>query len=475
MTSKFNFNGRIIMIGYGSVGRCTLAMIAENFDMPLSNIIIIDGQDQSHIIAPYVQRGVQYLVNPLYRENLDQVLDDRAGGGDIMLNLSVDVSSVDLMDWCQKHRVLYLDTCIEPWDGYYDNPKIPVSKRSNYYLRYEAIQRAKKWRKPAMSALLTHGANPGLISHFAKAGLLEIASKKLKAFKDQPKTQQAWAALAQQLGVKVIQVAEHDTQIANRPKRPGEFVNTWSIDGFYSEGMQPAEMGWGTHEKKMPKDGFHHRVGSRSSIYLGQPGLITQVNSWTPVSGPMKAYCITHGEAISLSEYLTLKQGKKVMYRPTVYYAYHPCNDAVLSMREVAMRDSWTLQPNKRLLNEEIIEGGDELGALLLGDHGGLWFGSILDHQTARQMLKGKFSATSLQIAAPVMAGAMWLIKNPELGLLEPEHLDYQEIIEICRPYLGKIVGAWTDWTPLQGHYRLFREKGLNLNDPWQFQNFRVS
>ena len=60
------------------------------------------------------------------------------------------------------------------------------------------------------------------------------------------------AADAQRLGVKGIHIAERDTQRARDPKPRGMFVNTWSVEGFVSEGLQPAELGWGTHEKALP-------------------------------------------------------------------------------------------------------------------------------------------------------------------------------------------------------------------------------
>jgi len=42
--------------------------------------------------------------------------------------------------------------------------------------------------------------------------------------------------------VKVIHIAERDTQVSGKPRQLGEFVNTWSIDGFVGEGSQPSEM-----------------------------------------------------------------------------------------------------------------------------------------------------------------------------------------------------------------------------------------
>jgi homospermidine synthase len=42
----------------------------------------------------------------------------------------------------------------------------------------------------------------------------------------------------------------------------------------------------------------------------------------------------------------------------------------------------------------------------------------------------------------------------------------------VAAPYLGKLKGAFTDWTPLQGRGELFVEK-LDVDNPWQLQNIR--
>ena len=66
-------------------------------------------------------------------------------------------------------------------------------------------------------------------------------------------------------GVKGIHIAERDTQRTKKPKPMNVFWNTWSVEGFISEGMQPAELGWGTHEKWMPKNGRKHKKGSKAA------------------------------------------------------------------------------------------------------------------------------------------------------------------------------------------------------------------
>lgn len=61
------------------------------------------------------------------------------------------------------------------------------------------------------------------------------------------------------LEIKGVHVAERDTQITDKVRPPGQFWNTWSINGMIGEGLyQPSELGWGTHEKWMPKDACTH-------------------------------------------------------------------------------------------------------------------------------------------------------------------------------------------------------------------------
>ena len=66
----------------------------------------------------------------------------------------------------------------------------------------------------------------------------------------------SFARLSQATGTKVIHISERDTQVSSLPKAINEFVNTWSIEGFYEEGTAPAELGWGTHERRLPKHAY---------------------------------------------------------------------------------------------------------------------------------------------------------------------------------------------------------------------------
>ena len=50
MAKKTKFNGRILMIGYGSVGHCTLPLIARHLDMPLSRVAIVEAVSRAELM-----------------------------------------------------------------------------------------------------------------------------------------------------------------------------------------------------------------------------------------------------------------------------------------------------------------------------------------------------------------------------------------------------------------------------------------
>ena len=413
--------------------------------------------------------GVTYEICPLTEENYRAVLEPQLNKGDFLVNLSVTVSSLALIDLCWQQGAFYIDTSIEPWEGGYTNTSASPSERSNYALREHVMEYGRNKGK-GPTAIVAQGANPGLVSAFVKRALLDIASD--SGMPANPASRQDWAALARRLGIKVIHVAERDTQTAPKHKMRGEFVNTWSIDGLVAEGIQPAELGWGSHERHWPEDAHRHEFGCDSAIYLSHPGAAVRVRSWTPLEGAYHGFLITHNESITLADYLTVMDGKNVIYRPTVHYAYHPCDDAVLSLHEMA-GNNWRLPAVKHILRDEIDTGMDELGVLLMGNAKGVyWYGSRLTVEEARQLAPYN-NATSLQVAAGVLAGVVWALRNPSNGVVEPEDIDHGLMLEIAGPYLGELAGVYGDWTPLQ-HRNWPFEEYLDTDDPWQFKNIRV-
>jgi len=469
---QVTFPGRLIVIGFGSIGQGVLPLILRHVGgLTPERITIVTADDVGRKEAQ--EYGIRFMKQPLTRENFRQVLEPLVGRGDFVMNVSVDVSSVALIKWCWVHGALYLDTSIEPWRGGYTGPPLSPSHRSIYVLREEVLALRKiKDKDPKPTAVLAHGANPGLVQHFVKQALINLAGD-FKINAGNPTTREDWAAVARSVGVKVIHIAERDTQVPTVPKRPGEFLNTWSVDGFANECGQPAELGWGSHERSFPRDGRKHVFGSACAIYLMKPGALTRVRSWTPKAGHFHGFLITHDEAISIADFYTVKDGSQLLYRPTVHYAYDPCVSAVLSVHELAARN-WHLQEQKRILMDDIVPGGiDELGVLLAGHKkNAYWYGSQLSVDDARKLAPYN-NATSLQVTAACLSGMIWAIENPIRGLVEPDEMDFRRNLEICMPYLGEVFGEYTNWNPLHDRARLSPEE-IDTSDPWQFKNVRV-
>ncbi len=466
------WKGPIVMIGFGSIGRGTLPLILRHIECEPKQITVIDPDKSRSQLA--ISQGANFIAEALTPKNYKQVLTPLLQAGPsnaLIVNLAVDVESVAIMRLARQTDSLYVDTVIEPWPGFYYNPKLGSAGRTNYMLR-EGLLALKKELGAGRTAVSCCGANPGMVSWFVKQALLNIAADtNLKV--NEPATRDGWAKLMKRLGIKGIHIAERDTQRGKSPKPFGTFINTWSVEGFISEGLQPAELGWGTHEKKLPPKGKKHKVGSGAAIYIETPGADTRVRTWTPSQGPHFGFLVTHNEAISIADYYTIRDGRKAVYRPTCHYAYHPCNDAVLSWHEM-LGAGGKRQESARILDEtEIADGRDELGVLLYGHKkNAYWFGSQLSIDEARRLAPYQ-SATSLQVTSAVLAGIVWAIENPSAGIVETDEMDFKRCLDLQMPYLGPVKGYYTGWTPLESVTNLF-ETNLDRRDPWQFQNVLV-
>ena len=466
--------GPIVMIGFGSIGRGTLPLIERHFEYDKSRFVVIGPDDADRALLD--ERGIRFIKEAVTKDNYKTLLEPllTAGGGQgFCVNLSVDTGSLDIMQLCSDLGTLYIDTVNEPWLGFYFDHSKGASERSNYALREATI--AAKHARPAgtTTAVSCCGANPGMVSWFVKQGLLNLAAD-LGLQTAEPTTRAEWGKLAQELGVKGIHIAERDTQRAKSPKLPGVFVNTWSVEGFVSEGMQPAELGWGTHETWMPDNARTHEAGCQAAIYLLQPGANTRVRSWCPTPGPQYGFLVTHNEAISIADYFTVRdEAGAPVYRPTCHYAYHPANDAVLSLHEMFGAEGKVQDQHHILEENEIVDGIDELGVLLYG-HGknAYWYGSQLSVEETRRIAPYQ-NATGMQVTSAVLAGMVWALENPTAGIVEADEMDFRRCLDVQLPYLGPVTGHYTDWTPLDGRPGFFPED-IDESDPWQFRNILV-
>ena len=465
-------DGPIVMIGLGSIGRGMLPLLERHFEFDKKRFVVIDPVDDDRKLLD--ERGIRFIHGAVTRDNYKTLLKPlltEGGGRGFCVNLSVDTSSLDIMRFCREIGVFYIDTVVEPWKGFYFDKSMGPDARSNYALRETVLEERRK-NPGGITAVSCCGANPGMVSWFVKQALLNVAAD-LGLGNEVPKDKDGWARLMMKTGVKGIHIAERDTQRSKKPKPMNIFVNTWSVEGFVSEGQQPAELGWGTHEKWEPENIGKHARGCGAAVYLKQPGANTRVRSWCPTPGAQYGFLVTHNESISIADFFTVREGDKVLYRPTCHYAYHPANDAVLSLHEM-FGSGGKFQEEWFILDENEIEDGiDELGVLLYG-HGNnaYWYGSQLSIEETRELAPYQ-NATGLQVSSAVLAGMVWAIENPDRGIIEADEMDFKRCLEVQSPYLGPVIGTYTEWTPLDNRNVLFKED-IDESDPWQFRNILV-
>jgi homospermidine synthase len=203
-------------------------------------------------------------------------------------------------------------------------------------------------------------------------------------------------------------------------------------------------------------------------------GINTFVRSWIPEE-EIVGMVIRHGEAFGISDRLTVWEDGRVRYRPTVHYAYMPCHETLSSLWELKGR-GYNLQPRQRIMTNEITDGADILGALVMGHpYESWWTGSVLDIHEARRLVPGQ-NATTIQVALGVVTAVMWMIENPRKGICLPDDLPHKYVLEIAKPYLGRFVSKAYAWNPLKNRRVIFKENPDHAHDPdpWQFKNFLV-
>jgi len=476
-----NFNNKILILGFGAVARSFLPLFLRHVRVSCKNITVIDFVDQTEHLKEWINKGVRFIQLRVTPQNLARTLSTHVNSGGLIVDLAWNVDCLDVLQWAYNNKILYVNASVEEWDPYAEIHTKTSLEKSLYKRYVKLLDMVPKWKGMA-TAVLDHGANPGLITHFTKKGLMDIARKLISDREISGREKEAlehyikkkmFSYLAQKLGVKVIHCSERDTQSTNDSKKSNEFVNVWSIEAMIEEAIAPVELGWGTHEKLIPPLATKPEYGPKNQIILSQMGINSWIRSWTPYQEYV-GMMIPHGEAFGISKLLTITKGKKAVYRPTVLYAYLPSDETMLSLHELRCR-GYELQTDKRVMTNEIINGADSLGALIMGHkYNSWWTGSILDIKKARKLVPGQ-NATTIQVAIGVVSAILWMLDNPEAGICFPEDIPYETILKIAKPYLGDFVSEPSKWTPLS-NYQVFFIENLDAQpdktDPWQFRNF---
>src|SRR5262247_1911439 len=191
------FEGPIVMIGFGSIGKGTLPLIERHICFDRSKFVVIAPDDSDRRLLD--ERQIRFIHKAVtkenYRELLTPLLTSGPGRG-MVVNLSVDTSSVELMEFAKDIDAFYIDTVVEPWPGLYTDRNRSISERSNYALR-EGVLELRRRRPGGVTAVSCCGANPGMVSWMVKQALLDIVRDIGLTAASQPQTRDDWARLMQ--------------------------------------------------------------------------------------------------------------------------------------------------------------------------------------------------------------------------------------------------------------------------------------
>ena len=432
----------MLVLGCGAICSVALPIILDVVDIDPSRITVVEmDESKKELISSSISKGVKFINYKISAENRCSFLSQHLTKGDFLLDLAWEIDTCEQMIWCKENKVLFLNTSLEVWnpvgEALNNNPS-PIYR--TLFQRHRALHEIiSKWNLSNTSnndhlcptLIYEHGANPGLVSYLTKKALTDLATKLIHDEKVELSRKknlqhaldtQDFARVCMLSGTKTIHISERDTQVSKLPKLVNEFVNTWSIEGYYEEGIAPVEMCWGSHERHIPDGTYYHPIsttpansnltGIPSHITLSQPGWRTWGRSYVPGDGGnITGMLIPHGESVTIGNHLTVKdESGHILYRPTVYFVYCPSDAACASAKEVESRGYQLAGLTLRMMNDDIIAGEDKLGVLLLGhDYKAWWTGSLLSIDEARNLVPGQ-NATSMQVQFEYLYGNTFII-----------------------------------------------------------------
>lgn len=433
---------KIYFIGCGGVGYCLLEILKYEKLFYNCFITIIEPKEIEDIDYVMENRNYKHIKKSVSRDNYKKLLTG-LDNNSFIINVSVNVDSIMLLEYTKQCKAFYIDTSLEQ---YQDFVKLPVDKitkyqqfkKNNLYhqnlIAEELLKNSKKTR------IVSGGMNPGFINEYAKKALKEYAKLKGKRL-----IKGNYAKLGYELGLTEIQVVEYDSQKLKIHSTPKKFVSTWSAIGFQEEAsdlvmlslsnediqnmenegynlIKPTEGDKDTHIRFIAERGMNM---TRQSIVLDDKGK------------PFKytGYLIPHAEIITMSEFFKYRGDV-----PSVMYIYRPCDEGIKGLNYFRENNYNILEEEKVVRNKDVISGYDSIGALLHFKNGDRYIGATICGKKDVDKLGFKSGATTMQVGGFMYAAIKWALLNPNKGLNNAETIPHKFIFKYASKYIGKSV-----------------------------------
>ena len=126
------FKNKILFVGYGAVAECALPILFRHLNVAPSNVTVMDFEDRAAKLKPYTATGVRWVRDRITKKNMGALLKQHVGPGDVVIDLAWNIDACEILDWCHKHGVLYINTSTELWDPYAGGPKQHPTEKTLY-------------------------------------------------------------------------------------------------------------------------------------------------------------------------------------------------------------------------------------------------------------------------------------------------------------------------------------------------------
>ena len=455
------FKNRIVQFGFGAVGKSFFEKVSKEIKFDKDNYFIISRDKLEYTF--FLELGGKlgnFIVADINRKNFKQLFSKYLNEGDLLIDFADGVGTKDFVEWCAYNNVMYLNTGETDWDDNWYNIFEENLKKNE--LRNQLRQNINVNKYPIV---LQHGNNPGLVSHFVKAGLEYIVKKQ---FKNNKKLnilleQNKFNELAKELDLKEIHVNDNDNQEVKDKFDENKLYSTWSVDSFFFEMLSEATANIGTnenidYEKECNKIDFKNGFLEFKDLAMDKIG-----KTYYP-KGKFEGFLVPHEETITIAKSLEVKNNEDVIYRPTVMFLYSPCNFSIKYLKQARVNDYLNPDPTKPkdienqiirgfkyperteiLYKEQIKEGTEYVGVLLLGSRfEPVWVGNRIKKKFLYKDQKLSFwqTPTITPVAMSALAAACWMIKNKDRGGIHfPDDIsEYNEIINFAEKYISKTI-----------------------------------
>ncbi len=459
------FYNKIVQLGFGAVGKSFFEKISNEIKFDKDKYFIISRDKLEYTFFLELGGNIgNFIVADVNKDNYKIIFSKYLTEGDLFIDFANSVGTKDFIQWCAEHNVMYINTGETDWeDNWYDIFEENIKKNE---LRKQLKQKKDINKYPIV---LQHGNNPGLVSHFVKAGLEYIVRHQFKENNELNilLKENKFNELAMLLGLREIHVNDNDFQEINDKFDENKLYSTWSADSFFFEMLSESTVNIGTEEKIDDKNKYKILDLKNGFLEFKDLAIDKLVNTYYP-KGKFQGFLVPHEETITIAKNLEVKEGEDVIYRPTVMFIYSPCNYSVEYMKRSRVNDYLNPDINKPqdidkpngisiirgfkypenieiIYKEQIKKGTEYVGVLLIGSKfNPVWVGNRIKKRFLYKNTVSSFwqTPTITPVAISALAAICWMIKNKEKGgIYFPDDIkDYKEIIKLSEKYISKTI-----------------------------------